>query len=81
MEKDDPRIFFFKMEGGHLVNANRLVQTPIDIDQKVYNAIQLVKRCLPTPNKEYIRSYRNCNEKWKKTAARHFFSEWKAGTS
>ncbi len=33
------RHFFFRMEGGHLMNANRLVQTPIDIDQRVYNAI------------------------------------------
>ncbi len=48
------------MEGGHLVNANRLVQTPIDIDQRVCNAIQLVKRCPPTLNKENIR---NCAQK------------------
>jgi len=27
------------MEGGHLVNANQFIQTPIDIDQKVCNAI------------------------------------------
>jgi hypothetical protein len=31
--------FFFRMEGGHLVNANRFVQTSIDIDQRVCNAI------------------------------------------
>jgi len=31
--------FFFKMEGGHLVNANRFIQTPIDIDERVCNAI------------------------------------------
>jgi hypothetical protein len=41
------------MEGGHLVNANRLVQTLIDIDLKVCNAIQLVKRCPPTTNKKH----------------------------
>jgi hypothetical protein len=45
--------FFFKMEGGHFVNANRLIQTLIDIDLKVYNAMQLVKRCPPTTNKKY----------------------------
>ncbi len=56
MEEDGHRTFFFRMEGGHLVNANQLVQTPIDIDQRVYNAIQLIKRCPPTPNKENIRS-------------------------
>jgi len=39
MEKDDRRTFFFRMKGGHLLNANRLVQTPIDIDQRVCNAI------------------------------------------
>ncbi len=39
MQEDGRRTFFFRMEGGHLVNANRLVQIPIDIDQKVCNAI------------------------------------------
>jgi hypothetical protein len=41
------------MGGEHLLNANRLVQTPIDIDQRVYNAIHGSS----TPNKENIRSY------------------------
>jgi hypothetical protein len=31
--------FFFGMEGGHLLNANRLIQTLIDIDQGACNAI------------------------------------------
>jgi hypothetical protein len=81
MEKDGRKTFFFRMEGGHLVNANQLVQTSIDIDQRVCNTIQLVKRCPSTPNKKNIHNYRNCDEKWKKTAIGHFFLEWKAGTS
>jgi len=34
------------------MNANWLVQTMIDIDLKVYNAIKLVRRCPPTINKK-----------------------------
>jgi hypothetical protein len=44
---------FLKIEGGHLLNANRLVQTLIRIDLKVCNAIQLVRRCPPTRDKKH----------------------------
>jgi hypothetical protein len=37
------RFYFFKIEGEHLLNANWLVQTAINTDRMVYNAIQ------PTP--------------------------------
>jgi hypothetical protein len=35
------------------MNANWLVQTVINIDLKVCNAIQLVRRCPPTINKKH----------------------------
>jgi hypothetical protein len=41
------------MEGEHLMNANQLVQIVIDIDLKVYNAIQLIKRCPSTTTKKH----------------------------
>jgi len=45
--------FLKKIEGGHLMNVNWLIQTMIKIDLKVYNAIQLVRRCPPTINKKH----------------------------
>jgi hypothetical protein len=36
---------FFYIEGGRLLNVNRLVQTSIKIDQKVNNVVQFVKNC------------------------------------
>ncbi len=39
MQKRQPHDFFFGMEGGHLLNANRLIQTSINIDQGACNAI------------------------------------------
>jgi hypothetical protein len=45
-------IFFRCIEGEHLPNANRLVQSlETNIDENVYNAVQLVGRCPPTTNK------------------------------
>lgn len=44
-------IFFFQIEGGHLVNANWFVQTTIGINLKVCKAIQFIKRCQPTSQK------------------------------
>jgi hypothetical protein len=48
-----PHDIFLKIEGGHFMNANGLVQTVIDIDLKVCNAIQLVRRCPLIINKKH----------------------------
>jgi len=41
------------IEGEHLLNANWPVQTAINIDRTVCNAIQLVRRCTSTINKKH----------------------------
>jgi len=46
-------IVFIIIEGAHLLNVNRLVQTIIKIDLMVCNAIQLVTRCPPTIIKKH----------------------------
>ncbi len=48
------------MEGGHLVNANWLVQTPIDIDQRVCNAIHGSSRGV---HRHQIKNIHSCAQK------------------
>jgi len=47
------RFYFLRIEGEHLLNANWLIQTEINTDRTVCNAIQPVRRCTLAINKKH----------------------------
>jgi hypothetical protein len=46
-------VLFLRIEGEHLLNANWPIQTAINTDRTVCNAIQPVKRCTSVINKKH----------------------------
>jgi hypothetical protein len=57
------RFYFLRIEGEHLLNANWPVQTVINTDRTVCNAIQPVRRCTSAINKKHATLCREGHDK------------------